>query len=71
MSYIKFSICFSMKFLQANRIASYGILYSAKSHLGLYCLPVSLKDNTRPTWVILDKSFIETSNFNTINTWLI
>ena len=34
---------FSMKFLQANRIAPDGTPRSAASHLGLFCLPMSHK----------------------------
>ena len=36
---------FSMKVLQANRIAPDGTPHSAASHLGLYCLPMThIKD---------------------------
>ena len=38
---------FSMKFLFANRIAPDGTPRSAASHLGLYCLPMSHKRDTR------------------------
>ena len=38
---------FSMKFLQANRIAPGGKPYSAASHLALYCLPISNKKDAR------------------------
>ena len=38
---------FSMKFLQANRIAPDGTPRSAASHLGLYCLPMSHKRDAR------------------------
>ena len=39
--------CFSMKFLPANRIAPDGTPHSAASHLGLFCLPLSHKSDTR------------------------
>ena len=38
---------FSMKFLCANRIAPDGTPRSAASHLGLCCLPMSHKKDTR------------------------
>ena len=38
---------FSMKFLCANKIAPDGTPRSAASHLGLYCLPMSLKRDAR------------------------
>ena len=38
---------FSMKFLQANRIAPDGTPRSAASHLGLYSLPMSHKKDAR------------------------
>ena len=38
---------FSMKFLCANRIAPDGTPRSAASHLGLCCLPISHKRDTR------------------------
>ena len=38
---------FSMKFLCENRIAPDGMLRSAASHLGLYCLPMSHKKDAR------------------------
>ena len=38
---------FSMKFLQANRIAPDGTPRSAASHLGLCCLPMSHKRDAR------------------------
>ena len=38
---------FLMKFLQANRIAPDGTPRSAASHLGLCCLPMSHKKDTR------------------------
>ena len=38
---------FSMKFLQANRIAPDVTPCSAASHLGLYCLPMSHKRDAR------------------------
>ena len=38
---------FSMKFLQANRIAPGGTPRSAASHLGLCCLPMSHKKDAR------------------------
>ena len=38
---------FSMKFLQANKIAPDGTLHSAASHLGLFCLPMSHKRDAR------------------------
>ena len=37
-----FSFIFSMKFMYANRMAS---------HLGLFCLPMSHKKDTRHIWV--------------------
>ena len=36
---------FSMKFLNANRIAPDGTPHFAVSHLGLFCLPMSHKRN--------------------------
>ena len=38
---------FSMKFLEANRIAPDGTPRSAASHLGLFCLPMSHKKDVR------------------------
>ena len=38
---------FSMKFLCANGIAPDGTPQNAASHLGLYCLPMSLKKDAR------------------------
>ena len=38
---------FSMKFFCANRIAPDGTPRSAASHLELYCLPMSLRKDTR------------------------
>ena len=38
---------FSMKFLEANRIAPDGMLRSAASHLGLCCLSMSHKRDAR------------------------
>ena len=38
---------FSMKFLCANRVAPDGTSRSAASHLGLICLPMSHKKDTR------------------------
>ena len=38
---------FSMKFLQANRIAPDGTTRSVASHLGLCCLPMSHKKDAR------------------------
>ena len=49
---------FSMKFLCANRIAPDGTPHSAASHLGLCCLPMSHKRDTRLKWVL--DSFIVT-----------
>ena len=43
----EFLFHFSMKFLQANRIAPDGTLCFAASHLGLYCLPMSHKTDAR------------------------
>ena len=37
----------STNFFYANRIAPDGMPHSAASHLGLYCLPMSYKLNTR------------------------
>ena len=42
---------FSMKFLQANRIAPDGTPHFAASHLGLCCLPMSHKRDARLKWV--------------------
>ena len=42
---------FSMKFLQANRIAPDGTPRFAASHLGLFCLPMSHKRDARLIWV--------------------
>ena len=38
---------FSMKFLNANRMAPDGTPRSAASHLGLFCLPMSHKRDAR------------------------
>ena len=43
----KFLSHFSMKFLQANRIAPDGTPRSSASHLGLFCLPMSHKRDAR------------------------
>ena len=43
----EFLFHFSIKFLQANRIAPDWMPRSAASHLGLYCLPMSHKKDTR------------------------
>ena len=43
----KFLSHFSMKFLYANKIAADGTPQHAASHLGLYCLPMSLKKDAR------------------------
>ena len=40
-----------MKFKGANRIAPDGTPRSAASHLGLFCLPMSHKKDTRLVWV--------------------
>ena len=45
--FLFFFISFSMKSLCANRIVPGGTLRSAASHLGLYCLPMSHKRETR------------------------
>ena len=37
----------SMNFSDENRIAPDGMLHSAASHLGLYCLPMSRKKDAR------------------------
>ena len=42
---------FSMKFMSANKIAPYGKLRFAASHLGLFCLPMSHKKDARLIWV--------------------
>ena len=42
---------FSMKFLQANRIASDGTPRFVASHLVLVCLPIFHKKNARLIWV--------------------
>ena len=47
MSDFYFSSHFLMKFLRANRIAPDGTPRSAASHLGLCCLPMSHKDDSR------------------------
>ena len=46
-----FSFHFSMKFMQANRIAPDGTPRFAASHLGLFCLPMSHKKDVRLIWV--------------------
>ena len=43
---------FSINFLYANRTAPDGTPRSAASHLGLYCLPITHKKDTRLIWVI-------------------
>ena len=42
-----------MKFIKANRIALDGTPRIAASHLGLFCLPMSHKKNTRLIWIKL------------------
>ena len=42
---------FSMKFMSANRKAPDGTPRFAASHLGLFCLPMSLKLDARLIWV--------------------
>ena len=44
---LEFLFHFSMKSLQANRIAPDGTPRSAASHLGLCCLPLSHKKDAR------------------------
>ena len=46
-SEFKFLLHFSMKFLQANRIAPDVTPCSAASHLGVYCLPKSHRKEAR------------------------
>ena len=53
-----------MKFLYANKIAPDGTPRSAASHLGLLCLPMPHKKDTRLIWV---KSSMKYSD----NTWLL
>ena len=43
----EFLFHFSIKFLQANRIAPDGMPHSAVSPLGLFCLPMSHKKDAR------------------------
>ena len=52
--FFKFLFHFSMKFMSANRIAPDGMPHFAASHLGLFCLPMSHKEDARLIWV---KSF--------------
>ena len=40
-----------MKFMSANRIAPDGTPCFAASHLGLFCLPMSHKNDARLIWV--------------------
>ena len=47
MSNFKFSCKFLIKILLANKIAPDGTPRYAASHLGLYCLPMSHKKDTR------------------------
>ena len=42
---------FSMKFVSANRIASDGTPRFAVSHLGILCLPMSHRKDTRLIWI--------------------
>ena len=42
---------FSMKIMQANKIAPDGTPRFAASHLGIFCLPMSHKKDARPLWV--------------------
>ena len=51
-----FYISFSMKFMKANRIAPEGTPRFAASHLGLFCLSMSIKKDAR-LWVKLERSF--------------
>ena len=44
---------FSMKIMSANRIDPDGTPRSAASHLGLFCLPMSLEKDARHIWVNL------------------
>ena len=50
-----FFFFFSMKFLCANRIAPDGTPRSAASHLGLYCLPMSHKRDSRLIYELRNK----------------
>ena len=43
----EFQFLFSTKFFLANRIAPDGTPRSAASHMGLYCLPMSYKKDSR------------------------
>ena len=52
-SKISFLFHFSMRFLSANRIAPDGTPRFTASHLGLFCLPMSHKKDTRLIWVKL------------------
>ena len=45
---------FLMKFLCANRIDPDGTPHSAASHLGLFCLPMSHKKDTRKLLHLLE-----------------
>ena len=42
-----------MKFLQVNRIVPDGTPRFAASHLGLFCLPMSIEKDVRLKWVNL------------------
>ena len=48
---LSFLFHFSMKFMSANRIAPDGMPRFAASHLGLLCLHMSHKKDTRLVWV--------------------
>ena len=56
-SKFSFLFNFSVKIMSANRIAPDGTPRFAASHLGLFCLPMSNKKNTRLIWVNLDHIF--------------
>ena len=49
---------FSMKIISANRIAHYGTPRFAASHLGLFCLPMSHKKDTRLICVNVMNAFV-------------
>ena len=68
--YFYFILChFSMKFMLANRIAPDGTPRFAASHLGLFCMPMSHKNDARLIWVNIKvqkqwKDFYEKSSVN-------
>ena len=54
---ILYLLHFSMKFMQANRIAPDGTPRSSASNLGLFCLPMSHRKDARLIWVKVVLSF--------------